>query len=131
MANSTTAPAVRYLQNYGTGTATTLAAAQFGPSEAMLGTDEVEEGPMGIGVAELYAGTVEIELERRARVCRFYELLEGIIRALGHGDDDIRFCDRSRKHHPRRISLQSNWEERRLSLAILQGREKEITLKSH
>lgn len=100
MADPSTVPGFRYLKNYGAGTAATLTAAQLGAFETMLRADEVEEGPVGIGVAELDLGAVEIEPERRGCICRLYEALESIVRIQSCWDNDIRLCDRSRKHHP-------------------------------
>lgn len=102
MAYPPTSRRIGHLQHDGAGPAASLTAPQLGALEAMLGADEVEEGPVWVRVAQLDAGAIEVEVERGARVGRSDELLEGVSIpvGLGGGDGDLWVgIDRNRKDH--------------------------------
>lgn len=64
------------LQHNGASTATALAAAQLGALQAMLGADEVEEGPVGVRIGEDDRGSVEVEGEIRGGESSSQEVLQ-------------------------------------------------------
>ena len=70
------------LQHDRASTAPTFAATQLGALQAMLGADEVEEGPVGVRVGEDDGGAVEVE---------------GEIRGGGSGAEEVLQC--GRKNH--------------------------------
>lgn len=49
------------LQYYSASTTTALAASQFGTFQVVLGSNEVQQGPLGIGVLEIYSGPIEVK----------------------------------------------------------------------
>lgn len=49
------------LQNHSASTATPFAASQFSTFQAVLGANEVQQGPLGIGVLEIYSGPIEVK----------------------------------------------------------------------
>lgn len=109
-----TASGVGYLQHDRAGPAAALAAPQLGALEAMLGADEVEEGPVRVWVAQLDPGAIEVEVERGARVGRPDEVLQGISDRVpicsDGGDEDLWLVnDRSRQDHLLSSSLSHSY----------------------
>lgn len=71
---------INRLQDDGTCTAAPFAASQLRPLQSMLGSNEVEQGPMRVWVRKFDLGSVEVEPQRGTGIGRLHQFGQLLVR---------------------------------------------------